>query len=80
MAERLSRTEGPPILATLFLLLATQLGAAQPPGLPTQPPGTSSKQPESAPSAKELSAQEVDGLIEKAFGNESAETKRPIWI
>jgi hypothetical protein len=78
MAERLSCTEGSPILATLFLLLATQLGAAQPPELPPQPPGTSSKLSKPSPAAKELPALEVDGLIEKAFGKNCAELKRPI--
>ncbi len=80
MAHRLSRG----FLATLFLLLAVQLGAAQSPGLPPLPPGVGDKPkpPEPAPAAKELSAQEIDGLIEKAFGKDSAELKRPIrmWL
>jgi hypothetical protein len=82
MAQRLSLWHWPPILATLFLLLATQFGTAQSPSLPTPPPGISSKQSEPAPAAKKLSAQEVDGLIEKAFGKDCAELKRPIriWI
>src|SRR5437870_8811321 len=83
MAQRLSR----PLLAACLLLLAVSLGAAQSPGQPGIPPpppniGPAPKSAEPAPAAKELSKEEVDALIEKAFGKDSAEFKRPVrlWL
>jgi hypothetical protein len=73
------------LLAAAFLLLAAQRSDAQfPRQPPAPPPGVTSvpKPSQPAPAAKELSGQEVDSLIEKAFGRDCAELKRPIrvWI
>jgi hypothetical protein len=84
MAQRLSYKSCIPFLAALILLLAGERSAAQSPGQPSLPPPVADKPKpsEAAPAAKELSAQEVDGLIEKAFGRDCTELKRPIrlWL
>ena len=36
--------------------------------------------PDPPPAPKELSAQEIDGLIENAFGKDCADLKRPILV
>ena len=79
MAQRLPRHLL--LLAALVLLLATQRSDAQSQGQPAPPPAADKpKPPEPAPAAKELSKEEVDGLIEKAFGKNSAELKRPVRV
>jgi hypothetical protein len=81
MAQRLPRHLL--LLAALVLLLAAQRSDAQSQGQPAPPPAADKpKSPEPAPAAKELSKEEVDGLIEKAFGKDSAEMNRPVrlWI
>jgi hypothetical protein len=84
MAQRLSYKSCLPFLAAVILLLAGERSAAQSPGQPSLPPAVADKPKpsEAAPAPKELSAQEVDGLIEKAFGRDCAELKRPIrlWL
>src|SRR4051794_20074868 len=81
MAQRLPRHLL--LLAAFLLLLAAQRSEAQSSVQPTLPPAADNpKSPEPAPAAKELSKEEVDGLIEKAFGKDSAEMKLPVrvWI
>ena len=92
MAHRLPRTFWPPfILATVILLMAAQSSNAQPVVPPISPPPLPPVPKQAEPAvkessqqvaAKELSQQEIDGLIEKAFGRNCAELKRPIrmWI
>ena len=76
MAHRLPRTLRPSfILATALLLTAAQSSSAQS-VVPPVPPPPGPKQAE--PAVKEPSKQEIDGMIEKAFGRDCAELKRPI--
>ena len=91
MAQRLSCKSCSTLLAAVILFLAGQRGDAQSPGQPSSPDkvGTlpegalPAPKPSGPPAAaKELSAQEIDGLIEKAFGRDCPELKRPIrhWL
>ena len=79
MAHRLPRTLRPSfILATALLLTAAQSSNAQPVVPPFQPPPAPPLPKQAEPAVKELSKQEIDGLIEKVFGRDCAELKRPI--
>ncbi len=83
MAQRLSQKSLLALLAAVILLLAGERSEAQSPGQPPPPTVADKPKPaEPAPAAKELSAQEVDGLIQKAFGRDCPELKRPIrlWL
>src|ERR1700679_2320637 len=90
MAQCLPREFGVALLATALLLLVAGGSDAQPqPTLPPIPAGPPTLTPvpapnpaEPAPAPKELSKEEIDGLIEKAFGKNCAELKRPVrvWI
>ena len=80
MAQHLSR----PLLAAFVLLLAGPIGAAQNPGLPNIPMpssvGPAPKSAEPAPAAKELSKEEIDALIEKAFGPNCKEAQQSLRL
>lgn len=51
-----------------------------PPPFPGTPPPVVTKSPEPPAPPKELTAEELDGLTEKAFGKNCAELKRPIRV
>ena len=79
MAQRLPRGFFA-LLATVFLLLVAERSVAQDPPPPPPVFGNTPKTPEPPPAPKELSALEIDGLIEKAFGKDCPELKLPVRI
>jgi hypothetical protein len=86
MGRRLSRKAWPGVTAIAVLLLAVEKSGAQAPPVATAPapaaeaPRTAGKAP--SLEARPLSKGEVDQFIEKAFGRDSEEMRRPIrlWI
>src|ERR1700722_8581894 len=85
MVHRSPREFFAAFLAAVFFVLTVGRGDAQQPDLPLIPAGPPKLTPvpkaaEPAPAPKELSKEEIDSLIEKAFGKDCAELKQPIRV